>query len=621
MDLRRALGLDSVAPEENTVHYELFPHTDVDAPQLRALKTSCLESLLPWLSQHIWQRGRFDIQSSAERAVPWRQKNQRKGSKSTPALDPPRLSLWGTVCFADNVEDEWCVVWLLTQLTQSFPLDVRVWDNDGEFLLIEAAHSLPRGLKPEIADNRVWISGGRFHIVPTHLLPGSINLEQGLQALHSPSVPTAAPAGVAAALEQRLDAFPRFLAVQRHVAHAVLPLAAVRLLQTAPQLLPAAVEAFYYRDLDDAKAAGRPVHFPPRDLRTTAVTFSRCLYAQLALQEFPGMAGFEVPLPSDPKFPAASLGAKLAAGLEMLVAQRAQHANDACASSSMSDVDCSLVATWDDSSPAGYLAVNEALRDPGLAAYALTQHQKLEDDPEPSSQANTELPSEGSLTWLKAGEAELEARLAARQAELAGSSRQADGDWDPSLLAARLNDFVTAGAGLEGAEIPPPRRQEGASPGPSAPELGAHAFLAELRSALGMEAGTGAGQGCSTSSSEASSFYEGSASDESEGDQGPAGWGAHAVDTDTDSDDFEGAYDAALQAELAASAAPAEADAGGPGGEAGGPATAPLAAPDLDAELVRNLLASVGMQEGTAGPGSNLAALLGVKLPDPRSLR
>lgn len=155
MDLRRALGLDSVAPEENTVHYELFPHTgtphafdvrgsvvysllvtsiaskaplsctDVDAPQLRALKTSCLESLLPWLSQHIWQRGRFDIQSSAERAVPWRQKNQRKGSKSTPALDPPRLSLWGSVCFADNVEDEWCVVWLLTQLTQSFPLDVR----------------------------------------------------------------------------------------------------------------------------------------------------------------------------------------------------------------------------------------------------------------------------------------------------------------------------------------------------------------------------------------------------------------------------------------------------------------------------------------------------------------
>lgn len=46
----------------------------------------------------------------------------------------------------------------------------------------------------------------------------------------------------------------------------------------------------------------------------------------------------------------------------MLVAQRAQHAYDACASSSMSDADCSLVATWDDSSPAGYLAVNEVRR-------------------------------------------------------------------------------------------------------------------------------------------------------------------------------------------------------------------------------------------------------------------
>lgn len=31
----------------------------------------------------------------------------------------------------------------------------RVWDNDGEFLLIEAAYSLPRWLKPESAANRV----------------------------------------------------------------------------------------------------------------------------------------------------------------------------------------------------------------------------------------------------------------------------------------------------------------------------------------------------------------------------------------------------------------------------------------------------------------------------------
>lgn len=41
-----------------------------------------------------------------------------------------------------------------------------MWDNDGEFLLIEAAYGLPRWLKPETAQNRVWLHGGAFHLVP-----------------------------------------------------------------------------------------------------------------------------------------------------------------------------------------------------------------------------------------------------------------------------------------------------------------------------------------------------------------------------------------------------------------------------------------------------------------------
>lgn len=36
-------------------------------------------------------------------------------------------------------------------MTDSF----RVVDTDGEFLLIEAAHALPKWLSPEVADNRV----------------------------------------------------------------------------------------------------------------------------------------------------------------------------------------------------------------------------------------------------------------------------------------------------------------------------------------------------------------------------------------------------------------------------------------------------------------------------------
>lgn len=46
----------------------------------------------------------------------------------------------------------------------------QAWDNDGEFLLIEAAYALPKWLKPESAANRVWLKEGQLHIVP---LPSS----------------------------------------------------------------------------------------------------------------------------------------------------------------------------------------------------------------------------------------------------------------------------------------------------------------------------------------------------------------------------------------------------------------------------------------------------------------
>jgi hypothetical protein len=46
--------------------------------------------------------------------------------------------LWGAVTFGDNVEDEWYVTWLLTELTRGLPgLAARVWDEDGDFMLIE----------------------------------------------------------------------------------------------------------------------------------------------------------------------------------------------------------------------------------------------------------------------------------------------------------------------------------------------------------------------------------------------------------------------------------------------------------------------------------------------------
>ena len=64
--------------------------------------------------------------------------------------------LQGRTEYGDSIEDEWMVVWLLRELTKEFEnLWVKVVDNDGEFLLIEAAETLPKWLEPEIANNRV----------------------------------------------------------------------------------------------------------------------------------------------------------------------------------------------------------------------------------------------------------------------------------------------------------------------------------------------------------------------------------------------------------------------------------------------------------------------------------
>lgn len=131
----------------------------------------------------------------------------------------------------------------------------RAWDNDGEFPLIEAAYHLPKGLTPDLAENRVWIRGGEFHLLPRDRpAPGPITLANGLGTLWAlDPATTIASRGMRAAIAERLES----LSVgQTHVAHALLPARAAALLLRSPQLLPAIVEAFYYRDLSDAKVKG-----------------------------------------------------------------------------------------------------------------------------------------------------------------------------------------------------------------------------------------------------------------------------------------------------------------------------------------------------------------------------
>lgn len=64
--------------------------------------------------------------------------------------------LRGRTNFGDSIEDEWVIVFILRELTTRHKdIWARVVDSDGEFLLVEAAGTLPAWLEPEVADNRV----------------------------------------------------------------------------------------------------------------------------------------------------------------------------------------------------------------------------------------------------------------------------------------------------------------------------------------------------------------------------------------------------------------------------------------------------------------------------------
>lgn len=67
--------------------------------------------------------------------------------------------LRGRTDYADSVEDEWLIVYILLELSKKFSrLWIRIVDTDGQFLLVEAANALPRWLNPEIADHRVRVA-------------------------------------------------------------------------------------------------------------------------------------------------------------------------------------------------------------------------------------------------------------------------------------------------------------------------------------------------------------------------------------------------------------------------------------------------------------------------------
>ena len=227
-----------------------------------------------YLKDYIWQRDNFSLQLKREDGV-W--------------------CLRGQTNFGDSVADEWLIIWLLLDLSKQFPdIWIQAHDNDGEFLLIEAADKLPKWLNPDVAENRIWLHSGKLFIIPPANKPlasKALTLPEALYILSTSPQTLLHDESIDAEAFHRIRNHPSEISFNLHNALVTVSRKLAYVLHRLPSSISPAVEAFYLRDPISLKPLQRPDHsklrFPPEDFVTVSARFSKVSYAQLKSQQFP----------------------------------------------------------------------------------------------------------------------------------------------------------------------------------------------------------------------------------------------------------------------------------------------------------------------------------------------
>ncbi|XP_073935241.1 protein ecdysoneless homolog [Castor canadensis] len=312
-----------LATTEDTVEYRLFliPDEAKDPEKHKEILQMYIERIMAQfaciLVPYIWQNQPFNLK-------------YKPGKGGVPA------HIYGITKFGDSIEDEWFIVYVVKQITKDFPeLVARVEDNDGEFLLIEAADFLPKWLGPDNSANRVFFHHGELCIIPALRKRGAApwssptppTLPQALSIISAHPEEVLASESIRAVVNRRIRGYPEKIQASLHRAHCFLPAGIVAVLKQRPRLVAAAVQAFYLRDPIDLRACRIFKTFLPETRMMTLVTFTKCLYAQLVQQRFvpDRRSGYRLPPPSHPQYRAHVLGMKLAHGFEILCSKCSPH--------------------------------------------------------------------------------------------------------------------------------------------------------------------------------------------------------------------------------------------------------------------------------------------------------
>ncbi|KAF9601623.1 hypothetical protein IFM89_021089 [Coptis chinensis] len=614
---------------EDTVSYSILPDISLSSKtlypdtSLHSLHLKILEIINPHLETYIWQHQPFTLSLSSN----------------------PFPHLHGKTRYGDNLEDEWFIVYLLFEISRNIPdISIRVWDSDGEFLLIEAAFSLPKWINPENSGNRVFIRDGHLCIVPKSRFETSPSLVDALGFLVSDSGECRAEESVQGAIKNRLFGFPERARVNMHRVRVRVPVSVAWVLKNEPCLIGLAVEGFYDRDIDSMKYAARMERFLSKgsgeEFVEVSVRMSRAMYAQLVQQMFQAPKCYPMPHRSDGRgYVEAELGMKIACGFEMMYQQRKSEGSDGKGSS--------WEVFHESLESSGYF--KELL--PGSNEYRRLMENAQEYFRNSSSYSRTsemistpvrrideilalphsaddfrgvDIPPSDDDAWLYNGEDELNSALLERQKEMelyelnrkksqkSGKQNSCNqtsstglNDFDPSDIAKTMQAFVQKISSYEGAEVPDNRD-------PTAVNLDVEHFFKDMESVMRQVGREGNDDDADVDNGSSSDMdfddfeYESDPSDDEEKDTFMDSYSEvlnEELKTTTLEKSFVRANEQSSKKDNEGTSSTHE------------NVDEDFTPVDVDVNLVKSLLDSFSSQQGLPGPASNLLGLMGLQLP------
>ncbi|KAI9125442.1 hypothetical protein K1719_004058 [Acacia pycnantha] len=620
---------------DDTVFYAIFPDfilnstTPNDLSSLQSLHLQIIQSISPFTTDYIWQHEPFTLSPSST-------------PKSSCVCSSDLPHLHGKVRFGDNLEDEWFTVSLLFQISLQFPsLSIRVWDTDGEFLLIEAAFHLPRWVNPENSLNRVFIRQGDLHIVPRNRLP-SPGLTDSLKFLVNCGVESRASESVQKAVKKKISDYPDKARRNTHRVRVRVPVSVALVLKHEPCMISLAVEGFYDRDIDTMKFAANMEKFlgkgKDEELVCVSVKMSRAMYAQLVQQTFQAPKCYPMPSRSDLSvYMEAELGMKIACGLEMIYQQRKRDGVEGKGSTweafkqtlersgyfqgllpgSKEYQRLMLNAEEEYQNSSLYSRVSDLLSAPVRRVDEILALPHSVDDFK-----DQEVPPSDDDSWLYSGEEELNSALLERQKEMelydlkhrkkGKGKEQQDADlssgsnsreFDPGDITKTMQAFVHKMSSYKGAEAPESMNKE--------VDLDVDQFFKDMESIMKH-------QGVKDDDSD---VEEGSSSELDSDDSDESNMAE--ADNEDGGDTFMQSYSGAMSEELKATTLGRSfvcANEQIPKKDEGTSNTVEnmdedFSPVDVDLNLVKSFLDSFSSQQGLPGPASNLLGLMGVQLP------